>query len=413
MGAIASNSSDINKIGVLGAGIMGGGISYQSALKGKNVAMKDVAQEGLDAGMQEASKLLSKRVDRGRMSVEKMAGVLSSITPTLHYSEFANAEIVVEAVVENPKVKALVHKETESQVPSDCIIASNTSTILISQMAGELQRPENFCGMHFFNPVHRMPLVEVIRGKQSSERTIGAVVKLAQEMGKTPIVVNDCAGFFVNRVLFPYLAGLNLLIRDGIDFRRVDKVMEKFGWPMGPAYLIDVVGLDTACHASSVMAQAYPDRMSSEEKAAVNILHNYGRDGQKNLKGFYRYEIDKKGKPKKIDDADVDSLIKPVVLKNETLSDEEIIDRMMIPMCLEVVRCLDEGIVENVIDAELGLLMGVGFPLFRGGPIRYMESIGLQEFIDKTEHYHHLGELYRAPMSLMNRASTNQSYFAE
>ena len=269
---LSKGSPSISNVAVVGAGIMGGGIAYQTAYKGKRAVMKDIAQAGLDQGMEEASKLLSKRVDRGRMSASKMADTLSRIQPTLHFAEFAETEVAVEAVVENLKVKQAVLAEVEDQVSDSAVLTSNTSTLSISKMAEGLKRPEQFCGMHFFNPVHRMPLVEVIRGEKSSEQTIGTVVKLAKEMGKTPIVVNDCPGFYVNRVLFPYLAGFNLLVRDGANFLNVDKVMEKFGWPMGPAYLIDVVGIDTAVHAAGVMAEGFPTRLASNEKNTSGVV---------------------------------------------------------------------------------------------------------------------------------------------
>ncbi|HEY9033934.1 MAG TPA: fatty acid oxidation complex subunit alpha FadB [Pseudomonadales bacterium] len=411
-GKLAEHAEPITHVSVIGAGIMGGGIAYQAAFKGKQVAMKDIARQGLEQGMAEASALLSKRVDRGRMSASAMAEVLTRITPTLHYAGCSDTDIAIEAVVENLKVKQSVLAELEQQLPETALIASNTSTLSISRMASGLKRPENFCGMHFFNPVHRMPLVEVIRGDKTSQSTINRVVKLARDMGKTPIVVNDCAGFYVNRVLFPYLAGFNLLIRDGADFQQVDKVMEAFGWPMGPAYLIDVVGIDTACHAAAVMADAFPERMGGDDKAAVNILHNYGRLGQKNGKGFYLYRKDKKGKPVKQADAEVYSLIKPAVHGQQSFDEQTIIERLMVPMCLEVVRCLNEQIVENPVDADMGLLMGIGFPLFRGGAVRYMESLGLDNFVRIADKYRDLGELYQAPASLIERAAQGRSYFA-
>lgn len=166
----------------------------------------------------------------------------------------------------------------------ETVLASNTSTIPIGELASALERPENFCGMHFFNPVHRMPLVEIIRGEKSSDETIAKVVAWASKMGKTPIVVNDCPGFFVNRVLFPYFAGFSQLLRDGADFRKVDKVMEKqFGWPMGPAYLLDVVGIDTAHHAQAVMAAGFPQRMQKEYRDAIDALFDASRFGQKTV----------------------------------------------------------------------------------------------------------------------------------
>ncbi len=191
----AKQGKDTQRGAVLGAGIMGGGIAYQSALKGVPVMMKDIAQASLDLGMKEATKLLNKQLERGRLDGFKMGQVLSSITPSLNYAGIEHSDVVVEAVVENPKVKASVLKEVEAQVSDDAVIASNTSTIPINTLAKSLTRPENFCGMHFFNPVHRMPLVEVIRGEKTSDKTIARVVAYAAKMGKSPVVVNDCPGF--------------------------------------------------------------------------------------------------------------------------------------------------------------------------------------------------------------------------
>ena len=367
---------------------------------------------GLILGMSEATKLLSKRVDRGRMSAAKMAETLNRIEPTLHYESFNDIEVVVEAVVENLKVKQAVLSDVESKVGVDTIISSNTSTLSITNMAKSLSRPENFCGMHFFNPVHRMPLVEVIRGEQTSDTAVAKVVKLAKQMGKTPIVVNDCPGFYVNRVLFPYFAGFNHLIIEGADFRHVDKVMEKFGWPMGPAYLVDVVGIDTACHAAAVMADGFPSRMSYSEKAPIELVFDAGRHGQKNETGFYRYELDKKGKPKKINDDSTYDLIKPSVKDKKNFTDEQIVERMMLPMLFEVVRCLEENIVLNPVDADMGLLMGIGFPLFRGGPIRYLESIGVEQIIENAKQYSYLGELYEPPELLVSMAKNHESFYS-
>jgi 3-hydroxyacyl-CoA dehydrogenase/enoyl-CoA hydratase/3-hydroxybutyryl-CoA epimerase/enoyl-CoA isomerase len=412
--AMIKETVDSKKLAVIGAGIMGGGIAYQAAYKGVPTVMKDVAQAGLDLGMNEATKLLAKRVDRGRMSATQMADTLNRIEPTLHYSSFGGengVDVVVEAVVENLKVKQAVLADVEQQVAEGTVISSNTSTLSITNMAKSLKHPELFCGMHFFNPVHRMPLVEVIRGEKTSDTTTAKVVKLAKQMGKTPIVVNDCPGFYVNRVLFPYFAGFNHLIIDGADFQAVDKVMEKFGWPMGPAYLIDVVGIDTACHAAEVMAEGFPSRMSYSEKTPIEHVFADNRLGQKNETGFYRYELDKKGKPRKIADSSTYDLLKPSVKASNSFTDEEIIERMMIPMLFEVVRCLEEGIVSDPVDADMGLLMGIGFPLFRGGPIRYLESIGVSELIAMSEKYSHLGELYQAPELLKTMAANGETFY--
>ena len=397
---------------VLGAGIMGGGISYQSALKGIPVIMKDINQKSLELGMNEALSLLQKRQEKGRMTAVDMAKTLSSIQPTLNYASVSDADIVVEAVVENPKVKATVLAETEALLADNAILASNTSTIPISLLAKSLKRPENFCGMHFFNPVHRMPLVEIIKGEKTSEETINRIVSYASKMGKTPIIVNDCPGFFVNRVLFPYFAGFSLLLRDGADFIAVDKVMEKvFGWPMGPAYLLDVVGIDTANHAQAVMAQGFPDRMGTIERDTIALLYEQQRYGQKNNHGFYNYTVDKRGKKQKSVDGQIQTLIQQNAGKAQEFSQDVIIARMMIPMINEVIRCLDEGIIASPAEADIALVYGLGFPPFRGGVFRYLDTIGTAKFVADAQQYASLGALYQIPESLKQKAQHNETYY--
>ncbi|MBB5320379.1 fatty acid oxidation complex subunit alpha FadB [Marinobacter oulmenensis] len=404
-------AADVNLAAVLGAGIMGGGVAFQSALKGTPILMKDINQDGIKLGLNEAKKLLSKRISKGKMDADKMGDVLNNITPTLNYGDFKNVDLVVEAVVENPKVKDAVLRETEDTVREDTILTSNTSTISINKLAENLKRPENFCGMHFFNPVHMMPLVEVIRGEKTSDRAIATTVAYAKAMGKTPIVVNDCPGFLVNRVLFPYFGGFAALLRDGADFQKIDKVMEKFGWPMGPAYLLDVVGMDTAKHANEVMAEGFPERMKADFKSAIDVMFENERYGQKNDKGFYRYEEDRKGKPKKVVDEQTYELIKPVVADQKDFEEEDIIARMMIPLCLETVRCLEDNIVEAPADADMGLIYGIGFPPFRGGALRYIDDMGVDKFVELADKYADLGPLYHPTEKLREMAKNGEKFF--
>lgn len=401
----------VKQAAVLGAGIMGGGIAYQSASKGTPILMKDINPAQIDLGLSEATKILNTAVQRGKMDAKKMAKVLSGIRSTLNYGDFGNVDIVVEAVVENPKVKHAVLAEVEVEVSEDTILASNTSTISISYLAQALKRPENFCGMHFFNPVHKMPLVEVIRGEKTSEEAVATTVAYAAAMGKQPIVVNDCPGFLVNRVLFPYFAGFQGLVNDGVDFRRIDKVMEKFGWPMGPAYLLDVVGIDTAHHAQAVMAEGFPDRMQATAKTSLDIMFDGERFGQKNGKGYYVYETDKKGRPKKVVDEGVFELIKPVQTAAKEVSDEEIIERMMLPMIFETARCLDEKIVETANEADMGLILGIGFPPFRGGALKYADMLGLANVVEAAKKYADLGALYGVPAAVAERAAAGKSFY--
>jgi len=383
--SLAKKAGKVERAAVLGAGIMGGGIAYQSALKGTPIIMKDIAQDGIDLGLAEAGKLLSKQVDRGRMTVAEMAGVLNKIQPSLSYEGFDTIDIVVEAVVENPKVKHAVLTETEGKIRDDAVLASNTSTISISHLAGPLKRPENFCGMHFFNPVHRMPLVEVIRGEKTREEAIARTVAYALAMGKKPIVVNDCPGFLVNRILSPYIGAFMGLVRRGVDFVTIDRVMERFGWPMGPAYLCDVVGIDTGVHAGAVMAEGFPERMKYDFRTSHDVMFENERLGQKNGRGYYAYEADRKGRPKKVVDEEVAALLAPVIESSETLDDETIVDSMMIPMCLEAVRCLEDGIAASATDVDLALIYGIGFPPFRGGALHYIDDVGLDKFVARAD----------------------------
>jgi len=383
--ALAKKAGKVERAAVLGAGIMGGGIAYQSAFKGTPIIMKDIAQAGIDLGLSEASKLLSKLVDRGRMSVAEMAGVLNKIQPSLSYDGFDSVDMVVEAVVENPKIKHAVLAETETKIRDDAILASNTSTISISHLAEPLKRPENFCGMHFFNPVHRMPLVEVIRGDKTGEDAIAKTVAYALAMGKKPVVVNDCPGFLVNRILMPYFGAFMGLVKRGVDFVTIDRLMERFGWPMGPAYLADVVGIDTGVHAGAVMAEGFPDRMQYDFKTSHDVMFENERFGQKNGRGYYAYEPDKKGRPKKIVDEEVAALLAPVIDGSESLDDETIVDSMMIPMCLEAVRCLEDGIAASATDVDLALIYGIGFPPFRGGALHFIDDVGIKHFVARAD----------------------------
>ncbi|MBD1600361.1 fatty acid oxidation complex subunit alpha FadB [Pseudomonas typographi] len=404
-------AGQVNQAAVLGAGIMGGGIAYQSASKGTPILMKDINEAGIEQGLKEAAKLFGKLVEKGRLTPAKMAESLNAIRPTLSYGDFGTVDIVVEAVVENPKVKQAVLAEVEGHVNEGTILASNTSTISISLLAQALKRPENFVGMHFFNPVHMMPLVEVIRGEKSSEQAVATTVAYAKKMGKNPIVVNDCPGFLVNRVLFPYFGGFAKLVSAGVDFVRIDKVMEKFGWPMGPAYLMDVVGIDTGHHGRDVMAEGFPDRMKDDRRSAIDALYDAGRLGQKNGKGFYVYETDKKGKPKKVADPSVLDVLKPVVYEQRELTDDDILNWMMIPLCLETVRCLEDGIVETAAEADMGLVYGIGFPPFRGGALRYIDAIGVAEFVAQADRYAELGPLYQPTAKLREMAAQGQRFF--
>ncbi|MBX2836319.1 MAG: fatty acid oxidation complex subunit alpha FadB [Gammaproteobacteria bacterium] len=406
-------ATEVKQSAVLGAGIMGGGVAYQSASNGVPIIMKDIRSEALDDGLAEAGKLLQKQIERGKLKTDGLAATLNAINPVLSYGEFNDVDLVVEAVVENPNIKQSVLAEVESEVQPDTIITTNTSTISVNLLSQALKRPENFCGMHFFNPVHRMPLVEVIRADSSSERAIATTVTYALKMKKTPIVVNDCPGFLVNRILFAYFGGFNQLVADGCDVRAIDKALERFGWPMGPAYLLDVVGMDTAKHAADVMAAGFPERMATQSDTVIDALFKAERLGQKNGKGFYRYEMDKRGKPKKLPDSEGDAVVRSVQQAANDFSDEEIVDRLMIPMCIEAGLCLEDNIVSSPAEADMGLVYGIGFPPFRGGALHYVDTLGVANFCDKAKRYEPLGPLYQPGKMMLKMATESASYYSE
>ncbi|MEH6579428.1 MAG: fatty acid oxidation complex subunit alpha FadB [Amphritea sp.] len=409
--AWAKQAQPVKQSAVLGAGIMGGGVAYQSASTGTPIIMKDIRDEALELGSKTAGKLLDKQIEKGRLDEAGKDRVLGAITPTLDYDAFGDVNLVVEAVVENPAVKAAVLADVESNVTEDTVLASNTSTISIDLLAESVKRPEQFCGMHFFNPVHLMPLVEVIRGRQSSNETIAKTVGYAAAMGKTPIVVNDCPGFLVNRILFPYFNGFNRLLKDGVDFRRIDQVMEKFGWPMGPAYLADVVGIDTMVHADKVMQEGFPERMGHDGETIVEALLAKQCLGQKNAKGFYEYGVDESGRRFKEPAALAVELIAERTSGRVEVSDQEIIDRMMIPMCLEAVRCLEDGVVETPAEVDMGLILGLGFPRFRGGVLRYIDTLGLDTFAEKAAANSNQGGLYQLTDGFKARQAEKRTYY--
>ena len=402
----------VKKAAVLGAGIMGGGVAFQSAYKKIPITMKDISSSQLDLGMSEAAGILQRRVDRSRMDSRKMAETLTRITPSLSYESLKEADLVVEAVVELEKVKRQVYQEMEEVLAEDAVLASNTSTISITKLAEGLKNPERFCGMHFFNPVHRMPLVEVIRTKQSSEEAIARTVAYAADLGKSPVVVNDCPGFLVNRVLFPYFAGFAGLIEEGVDFERIDRVMQKFGWPMGPAWLLDVVGIDTSHHAGGVLAEGYPERMSNEKANIITHMFENGRYGKKNEKGFYIHTTDKKGKPRKERDPEMGPLLEKFFGKKvePKMTDQAIIERMMLPMLMESSRCLEDSIVENPAEVDMALVYGLGFPPFRGGIFRWADEEGLGRLASAAEQYIELSELYRPTEQILQMVSKGEVF---
>lgn len=408
----AKDAPRVAKAAVVGAGVMGGGIAYQSALSGVPAVMKDISQTALDLGMDEARKLLAKPVEQGKLTQEKADLIIGSITPRLTYEGFNEADVVVEAVVEELEVKQRVLREIEEIIRPSAILASNTSSLRIGTLAEGLERPENFLGMHFFNPVPRMPLVEVVRGPKTSAGAIAAVMGYATAMGKTPILVADCPGFVVNRILTPYLISFLHLVREGVDFQEIDKAMEVFGWPMGPAYLIDVIGMDIAQHVIEIVSTGFAPRMEVPFETAIQVLLRAGRLGQKNGRGFYKYERDPKGRPRKETDSEAERLLaagQPYGKK--VLGAEQIAARMMLPMILEAARCVEDGIAASSAEVDMCLILGLGMPRYLGGALKYADYLGLKNVVDRAAQWESVSLIYRPSERLRAMAAEGQVFY--
>jgi 3-hydroxyacyl-CoA dehydrogenase/enoyl-CoA hydratase/3-hydroxybutyryl-CoA epimerase/enoyl-CoA isomerase len=402
----------VHRAAVLGAGIMGGGIAFTSASRGVPVVMKDIAATQLESGVAEADRLLGRQVELKRLSAEQALGVRAAIEPTLDYEHFGQVDVVIEAVVENLDVKKRVLADVEQRIGPETIIASNTSSLSIAALAQSLLRPANFAGMHFFNPVPAMPLVEIIRAPGTGDRAVATVVTYASTLGKTPVVVRDCPGFLVNRILTPYMLGFLRAVADGADYQQVDRVMEAFGWPMGPAHLQDVIGMDTLARVLEVISAGYPARMRMDFGNCVRSLADRGRLGQKSGVGWYRYETDPSGKRRKLTDPGLEQILRPLRANaSGVMTDEEIVNRLMLPMMLEAVHCLAERIVETPAEVDSSLVLGLGFPRHLGGPLKYIDWLGAAEVVRRCESLTSLGALYKPGAHLLDNARAGISFY--
>lgn len=391
--------------GVLGAGVMGGGIAQLFAEKSIATRMKDITPQALTTGIQSASKIFKKQLEQKRINRREFLQKVSLISPTLDFEGFQGVEAVVEAVVEKMDIKKKVLQDLETRVPDSCVIASNTSSLSISEMQTAMKKPERFVGMHFFNPVHRMPLIEVIRGEKSSDEAVSAIFQFSKQIGKTPIVVKDAPGFLVNRLLLPYLNEAMQLLSDGVSIPEIDEALLDFGMPMGPVELIDEVGVDVGEKVVHILHDAFGERMSPSAIDGKLVAAN--RLGKKNGKGFYEYAPG--GRHKKLDPS-VYSLL-GVSPKKGILTREEIVDRCILPMVNEAARCLEEKVVLTAADVDLGMIMGTGFPPFRGGLLRYADSRGLPEILDKLKDLNsRLGIRFQPASPLVDRAANGQKF---
>ena len=391
---------------VIGAGIMGAGIAASHLRAGFDVTLVDVRADALAGSV--ATILDEAAWDRGTRRVDParaiaLAGRLHTAT---RMAAVADADLVIESVLERADVKRQVLTEIERTVRPDAVIATNTSTNPIAKLAESLRDPARFCGIHFFNPVRRMTLVEVVRGPATSDATVATAVAHVKRLGKCPIVVRDSPGFLVNRVLMPYLHEAVEMLRAGVDQQRIDRVARGFGMPMGPLELYDMIGLDTAFYAGLVLSDAYGDRI--EASPLIPAMVKSGRLGRKSGAGFYRYRPDG-GQRARIDRADegVVKLIAPYRLPARETTDATIADRLLLPMLLEALRALDEQIVRDGRDVDLAVIHALGFPAFRGGLLAWGDSLGAAEVVRRLEPLADLGiRMHPTPRLLaMARAS--------
>lgn len=395
----------VHQVAVLGAGIMGSGIAGAHVRRSIPALLLDNVPAALEKGIGNITKSLQGRVEIGRLSPADAAAALARLSTSMTLNALADRDVVIEAIIENEEAKANIYRQVQKVLRPDAILASNTSTISITRMAQSVERPEKFAGMHFFNPVDRMQLVEVIRGDKTSDETVVTLVALAKRIGKTPIVVRDCPGFLVNRILFPYLNESLVLLQEGASPRAIDKAATRFGMPMGPITLNDLVGLDTSLYAGRVINTAFADRAAPTR--ILDELVAAGRLGQKSGAGFYSYARGSRG----VDDPAFETILAKCRTGQRQISEEEITDRLFLPMLTEASRVLSEGIVREPGDVDMGLILGIGFPPFRGGILRWADSLGMAKVLEKLKTYEHLGARFQPTEQMRKLAAEGKGFY--
>jgi 3-hydroxyacyl-CoA dehydrogenase/enoyl-CoA hydratase/3-hydroxybutyryl-CoA epimerase len=373
----------VRKLAVLGAGFMGAGISAIAAQNGLLVRMKDAEHGRVARGFAAIRPVIEERHRKKHITRQQMEDELSRISGTIDYSGFKSVDLVVEAVFEDLEIKQQVLREVERELPEHAVFASNTSTIPIESIARASSRPDRVIGMHFFSPVHRMPLLEVIVTPRTDPQVVVTVVATGKRLGKTVIVVNDGPGFYVNRILSPYINEAGILLDQGARIEAIDEAMVRFGFPVGPITLIDEVGLDVAAKAGTIMADALGPRLTPAR--SLTAVAGAGRYGRKNGKGFYRYDSEgRKG--------NVDASVYSLMPTGETRVDipaAEIQSRLLLAMLNEAARCFEDGILRSARDGDIGAVYGIGFPPFMGGPFRCMDTVGIADLAQQLEELNH------------------------
>ena len=403
-----ASPAPLASVGVLGGGLMGGGIAFVTASKGKlPVRIKDINAKGINHALQYSWQLLDQKVKRRHIKASERDRELALISGTTDYSGFHHRDLVIEAVFEDLALKQQMVADVEQHCAPHTIFASNTSSLPIGDIAARAARPEQVIGLHFFSPVEKMPLVEVIPHASTNAQTVATVVKLAKRQGKTPIVVADKAGFYVNRILAPYINEAMRLLTEGEKIEHIDNALVKFGFPVGPIQLLDEVGIDTGTKIIPVLEAAYGERFSPPANIVSTIL-NDDRKGRKNGRGFYLYAV-KGRKSKKQVDPSVYGLIH--ANGQGKLSAQQCAERCVMMMLNEAARCFDEQVVKSARDGDIGAVFGIGFPPFLGGPFRYMDSLGAGEVVAILQR---LASLYGprfTPCEQLMRMAENNLHF--
>jgi 3-hydroxyacyl-CoA dehydrogenase/enoyl-CoA hydratase/3-hydroxybutyryl-CoA epimerase len=403
----AVRARKVGRVGVLGAGVMGGGIAQLAADKGLPARMKDIQPAALAHGYAAAAAVWREAVQKRRLTPHEMGRKMDLVSGTLDYSGFGRCDVTIEAVVEKLAVKRAVLKEWEEAVPRSAIFASNTSTLPITEIAVGALEPGRVAGMHFFNPVHRMPLVEVIRGERTSDETVATVFALAKTLGKTPVVVRDAPGFLVNRILAPYLSEAVRLVQEGCRIEDVDATMTAFGMPVGPLALLDDVGLDVAAKGGEVLQAAFPERLKMGGEGALAAS---GRLGRKNGKGFYDYEGGKRGGPAR----EAYAALRVAPRDKSPLPAEVMEARLVLPMINEAAFCLEDGIVGDPGKLDLAMIFGTGFPPFRGGLLRHADAIGLGRVFARLDDLaERVGPRFTPSDSLQRLANERRGFYPD
>jgi 3-hydroxyacyl-CoA dehydrogenase/enoyl-CoA hydratase/3-hydroxybutyryl-CoA epimerase len=365
----------VEKVGVLGAGVMGAGIAQWCSARGFVVRLKDIKPEFVAAGVKRISEVYREGVKRRKISELDAQHGMARVHPTTEYTGFGDCDLVVEAVLEKIEVKRQAFVELAEVLRKDCMLASNTSAIPIDDLAEASGRPKRFVGIHFFNPVHKMPLVEIVRGTKTAPEVVAAAVEFAKRLKKIPVVVKGSPGFLVNRLLMPYLNEAGLLLGEGETIESIDDAMLDFGMPMGPLRLIDEVGIDVAYDVAAELGEAFKDRMAVAR--ALRQVHEQGLKGRKGGVGFYVY---KKGKEEKVNRRLAKAIRRDAESRNgrkEPRSARDIQRRLLVVMIEEAKRCLSEGVVASEDDIDAGMIFGTGFPPFRGGLVVYAREVGM------------------------------------